>query len=180
MQLIRVIRMEAEAYKNGNFQHQITPPVRCPHCAAEKSCAALGYYGRNVTHGLRKILRIFIRRFRCRSCKKTVSILPSFAQPYRLVENETIDQFFSGGPWDRVVPWQGLLNKYWNRFTNWIPEIEKILGPVAERSPPQGAAMEWWQVLAERFGDVNETTRHLVSVHRITLFGKYSCHQPGR
>jgi hypothetical protein len=39
---------------------------------------------------------IAVRRFVCRHSPVTVSCLPQFAQPYRLVCNETIEAFFAG------------------------------------------------------------------------------------
>ena len=47
------------------------------------------------------LVLIAVRRFVCRHCPVTVSCLPQFAQPYRLVCNETIEAFFAGEK-DRV------------------------------------------------------------------------------
>jgi hypothetical protein len=100
-------------------------------------------------------LRIFVRRFRCRLCYKTISILPSFAQPYRLVLNAVISEFFKGTLGTGSLSWLTLLKQYWNKFANWLPEIDGIMRSVVERSPPRPDATGWWAVIVEGFGGMD-------------------------
>ena len=94
MQLIVELPVDAEEYISQKFQHSITAPAACPHCRACASLQALGYYLRSITGKKAVALTISVRRFRCKVCKKTVSILPAFAQPYRLVRNHAIHRYF--------------------------------------------------------------------------------------
>jgi hypothetical protein len=96
MQLIYAIEIDPEQYVAESFHKRMLPPTKCPHCWRTKTLWALGYYGRNLSRlGLGALL-IFVRRFRCHCCRKTVSLLPSFAQPYRFVQNRTIEKYVRG------------------------------------------------------------------------------------
>jgi Domain of unknown function (DUF6431) len=178
MQIIRAVQVSADHYASTNFHQCIKSPVECPHCDARDALKALGYYSRNITSTKRGILRIFVRRFRCRCCGRTVSILPSFAQPYRLVLNVTISEYFGGTLATTALSWLSLLKQYWNRFTNWLPEIDNTIRSLVERSPPQPDATGWWQVMAATFGDLDKITTALVRQFGVTLFGRYRCHSP--
>jgi hypothetical protein len=178
MQIIRAMQVSADHYASTTFHQGIEPPVECPHCDAKEALTALGYYSRNVTRTGRGVLRILVRRFRCGVCRKTVSILPSFAQPYRLVLNATISEFFDGALGTDVLSWLPLLQQYWNRFANWLPKIDAIIRSAVERSPPQPNAAGWWDVIVAVFGGLERITITLVSRFGVTLFGRYRCHSP--
>ncbi len=181
MQLIRSLPCDVENYAAGEYALQIRPPPECPHCHQRWALWALGYYRRNVSRLKPGHLRILIRRFRCRRCHKTVSILPAFAQPYRFVQNGTIERFVRGGPWAsdvlRLFP---LLQLYWRRFVSWLPELEKDVTPTLPRPPPSRVPSEWWDYLMRLHGDLDTTTLTLTSTHQITLFGRYRCHRSSR
>lgn len=162
----------------GSFHKSIERPVACPNCGISRSLAALGYYTRHVTHH-RKIVAIVVRRFRCKNCGKTTSILPCFAQPYRLVANAAIEAFFFQPIIRPDDPWSSLLKAYWIRFADWIPELSKALSTQLMRSPPPiSSAPEWWDLLRTMFGCLEVMTRTVVSAFRITIFGRYQCHFP--
>jgi hypothetical protein len=178
MQILRVVPVNVIDYASGSFHQTIEPPIECPHCNSRGELSALGYYSRNVTNMERGVLRVLVRRFRCGVCRKTVSILPSFAQPYRLVLNATISEFFGGTIGTGSLPWFPLLKQYWNKFENWLPEIDGIIRSVVERSPPRPDATGWWEVIVELFGGIEKMTIMLVSRFGVTLFGRYRCHSP--
>ena len=85
-----------EVYADTDYQRQVVPSAEGPNCGVRDSLEPLGYYSRGITSTGRDVLRILIRRFRCTTCFRTVSVLPSFAHPYRLVASATVSQFFSG------------------------------------------------------------------------------------
>lgn len=154
-------------------------PLRCPNCSAAKSLVALGYYERWLSGTNGKHLRVSVRRFRCRVCGRTVSLLPDFAQPYRLVSNEAIERYFSD-PSERVEVRRNstLLRCYWRRFTLWLPELKRAIGTGLGRSPPASEPRSWWVFLMDATGDLARATRRLVEHMRVTIFGRYRCHQP--
>ena len=56
-------------------------PNHCPQCQAHHSLTAHGFYSRTLVDvGFDDSIRV--RRYLCRSCKRTVSLLPEFALPY--------------------------------------------------------------------------------------------------
>jgi transposase-like protein len=68
------------------YAEEITDPDRhrpnhCPQCQVRHSLTAHGFYRRTlVDAGFDGSIRV--RRYLCRSCKRTVSLLPEFALPY--------------------------------------------------------------------------------------------------
>jgi hypothetical protein len=92
--------------------------------------------------------------------------------------NTTINEFFGGTLGANALSWLPLLQQYWNRFTKWIPEINRVIKSVVERSPPHPDAAGWWQVIVAAFGDLEQITGTLVSRFGVTLFGRYRCHSP--
>lgn len=160
--------------------HQSVPaPESCGHCGALRRVESLGYYSRGLSSVFTAlVLLIFIRRFRCRECGGTVSFLPNFAQPYRLVRNETVQQFFDGNDTDPgVLRWAHVLRRYAKRFNGWFPRLIAITGQCAGRPPPLDRMSEAWNIFSFEWGDISRATHHLVGTYRVTAFGAYRCHQ---
>jgi uncharacterized protein DUF6431 len=56
-------------------------PDHCPQCSVRQPLIAHGFYRRTLVEaGFDGSIRV--RRYLCRSCKRTVSLLPEFALPY--------------------------------------------------------------------------------------------------
>jgi Domain of unknown function (DUF6431) len=56
-------------------------PDHCPQCQARQPLIAHGFYSRTLVEaGFDGSIRV--RRYLCRSCRRTVSLLPEFALPY--------------------------------------------------------------------------------------------------
>ena len=70
-------------------------PDRCPQCQTQHSLTAHGFYSRTlVDAGFDGSIRV--RRYLCRSCKRTVSLLPEFALPYLRFSVPVIALFLVG------------------------------------------------------------------------------------
>jgi len=151
MQIIRAVPISVDDYVATSVHKRVEPPCKCPQCDATNALRALGYYSRNVTSTKRGVLHIFVRRFRCCECGKTVSVLPSFVQPYRLVLNVTINEFFGGTLSTNALSWLPLLKQYWNRFSGWLPRIDRIIRSVVSRRlirTPLDGGRSWPQLWA--------------------------------
>jgi len=154
-------------------------PNKCPNCGQIRSLVSLGYYGRWLTGLDARVLRLLIRRFRCRVCGRTVSLLPDFAQPYRLVRNETIEGYFAGESGrDDVKRWSVLLDRYWQRFVVWLPELRTVAAVIFGRGPPANRPREWWSFVVVATGSLARATQRLVIEVGVTVFGRYRCHRP--
>jgi len=56
-------------------------PASCPQCDSKQSLATHGFYSRSVVDvELECVIRV--RRYLCRACRRTVSLLPEFVLPY--------------------------------------------------------------------------------------------------
>jgi transposase-like protein len=56
-------------------------PDQCPQCQSQQPLTGHGFYRRTLVDvGFDEYIRV--RRYLCRSCKRTVSLLPHFALPY--------------------------------------------------------------------------------------------------
>jgi len=129
MQLIRPVPVTAEQYVQENFHQQIRAPENCPNCQHAHSLEALCYYWRYVTSMLAAVLRIQVRRFLCRHCRVSVSCLPDFAQPYRLVNSSTVQGGFDGQKArPDVQRWGLLLGSYWKSFERHLPQLIRSVG----------------------------------------------------
>lgn len=108
----------------------------------------------------------------------TVSCLPHFAQPYRVVCNETIEAFFAGEQKSREVRcWGELVGRYRRAYQRWYRTLRLECGALFGRSPPEENPESFWHRIMGACGGVDSATGKLVSQLRVTLFGRYRCHQ---
>ena len=108
----------------------------------------------------------------------TVSCLPRFAQPYRVVCNATIEAFFEGSTArSDVRGWSELLGRYRRAYQQWFGTLRMECGALFGRSPPEENALIFWARIMEACGGVAAATGKLVGQLRVTLFGRYRCHQ---
>ena len=108
----------------------------------------------------------------------TVSCLPRFAQPYRVVCNATIEAFFEGRTArGDVRGWSELLGRYRRVYRRWFGTLSMECGAFFGRSPPEEEASVFWDRIMGTCGGLAAATGKLVGQLRITLFGRYRCHQ---
>lgn len=178
MQVIWVFPGSPEEYVAGLTHKEVPPPQTCPACGGEDSLESLGYYKRGLSKkGSQEVMDIVVRRFECTSCGVSVSLLPNFAQPYRLVRCEFIQTFFDGNRGeDDVRRWAHLLRRYSRRFFRWFPELLVRTSVHPSRSPPQATFGRFWSLFNDLWGTLAQATRKLVGEFRVTAFGAYRCH----
>lgn len=179
MQVIVKMRYRPEQYVEQKLHRRVQPPSLCPSCTKRNRLKAHGYYERGVTNTAGHVCAIATRRFKCKHCGVTVSCLPSFAQPYRLVNNQTIEHYFNGQTTRLDVQRnEARLRRYWRGFEKWAPRLRKRLGSALGRAPPWEKAEALWQRLMGAYKTFNTCTRHLVLDFQSTCFRVYLCHQP--
>ncbi len=81
MQILHSFSGSIQEYEEEIADPRRYRPDRCPQCQAAHELIAHGFYRRTLVD------RTFdgsirVRRYLCRSCKRTVSLLPQFALPY--------------------------------------------------------------------------------------------------
>ena len=178
MQTIFPTSLTPAEYVEQNYQEQVQAPERCPNCDGPNSLEALGYYSRFVTQVIAAVLEILVRRFRCRHCRRSVSCLPAFAQPYRVVNSATVEAAFAGQHTRADVQrWWEVLRSYWRRFEAHLPELVRRVGQAFGGLPLQPDAQAFWKRCVQAHGGLARTTQELIARFRTCLFGTYRCHQ---
>jgi hypothetical protein len=168
-----------EDYVAQSAQREVPAPRSCHQCGASARMESLGYYSRGLSSSVAAlVILIVIHRFRCRRCGRTVSFLPIFAQPYRLVRNETVQKFLEGTFEEvDVIRWIHLLRRYARRFSFWFPQLLAVTGKCIGPDPPPNTVQLKWRFFDSVWGDLPSATFFLVKSFRITAFGRYRCHQ---
>jgi hypothetical protein len=193
VQIIVRVWMTAREYVERGA-HRLMQPCEfalCPRCDKAHGFEALGYYERWVTDEDGVPVRISVRRFVSRICAVTISCLPDFCQPYRLLNNRTIADYMAGElKTPAVSRGMALLGTYRRRFQWWCecrhdsrmgPGLRASIGDCFGRSPPDESPGALWARIVASCGQcLNKTTGRLVQEFRLTLFGRYQCHQPRR
>jgi transposase-like protein len=94
-------------------------PDHCPQCPSQQSLTSLGFYTRTIIDATYDGV-IRVRRYLCKVCRRSVSLLPEFALPYlrssitvialflimRLLHGKTLKQALPpASPYQRGQPW---------------------------------------------------------------------------
>jgi hypothetical protein len=178
--IIRSPCRTVEAYVEESAHLRVRPPERCPRCRRLHTLTHLGYYSRGCTDSVGAVREISVARFECSNCAVTVSCLPDFAQPYRLINNATTEKFFCG---DITAPDvqrnRDNLRRYWVRFAGVAHDLWRTVGTALGRAPPKEPAAGLWRRILAKYRTLANATRFLVSEFKTTCFGKYLCHQSG-
>jgi transposase-like protein len=80
--LLSLSLFSIETYLSG-FSDLVFPPLACPRCNECTKIIRHGYYYRRAIDAAGEQHLIPIRRFRCKTCKKTFSYLPPFLARYK-------------------------------------------------------------------------------------------------
>jgi hypothetical protein len=163
-------------YLEEGAAKQVKRPENCANCGGANCLEALGYYWRYISH-LLECLRIPIRRFLCLRCRVSISCLPDFAQPYRVVNSPTVEAGFNGGKARAEVHWGSLIAVYWKKFTAFLQSLLRAVGNAFGPCPLQARAEDFWKLILQQCGSLAAGTEELVGKFRVCLFGKYRCHQ---
>ena len=180
MQLISPCLVDAVDYVAEQAHRRVKRPSHCPQCKHHNTLRAIGFYNRSVTESRTgKIVAIKVRRFLCEHCHKTLSLLPSFAQPYRLICSISIERYFNGTTAGAdTLQWNRLLRRYRRRFNAWISDLVLIVGQSIGLSDLDQFKEGSWNSLINAYGHLDQATRKLVRFFQITVFGRYRCHSP--
>lgn len=167
-----------EEYAATEGHRQVLPETSCPCCLEAVVLHRHGAYQRSVATVLGKLLRLWIARFLCPLCGRSISYLPDFAFAYRLLQPATLQAAMEGKSQRADVrTFRDLLQCYQRRLIAFAGELIRTVGAGFGLPPPADAAGVWpWLKSA---GDgLHSVTRQLVTTFKIGLFNRYRCHQP--
>jgi len=178
VQKVVKVACDARQYQQSEVYLWVSIPDLCPQCLKGK-LKKHGYYRRNVAGpGRNEVIRISVARLLCLFCWLTTSLLPSFAQPYRLVDTLRLEDHAVKGE-DPKEPWLGLLRIYLRKIQAFLPRLFDWLRIHFIRPPPatrrDARSMIRW--LVELRGSLSSATEHLINHLNICIFNRYKCHQ---
>lgn len=123
--------------------------------------------------------QIKVLRWLCKQTGATVSLLPDFAQPYRLLQSELIQDYFWGRANRFLETWSDLLKSYRKRFERWYGELSSVVGFSLGRAPPgmECSGQDYFKWLVGACGNsLKNATRTLTKCLKVSIFGRYQCH----
>ena len=91
-----------------HFPQLVFPrPETCPHCHASNVFIAHGFYPRKPLSST-QVYRVRIKRWLCKACRHTLSLLPSFLLRFRhylleVIQHVILTRFEEGASWTQVV-----------------------------------------------------------------------------
>jgi len=179
MQQIFAFHGGPEEYVRDGAHRKVVRPVDCPICGKSGVMRAHGYYTRSVSgRGRIRLLLIWIRRFLCLACRLTTSMLPDFAQPYRLVATDTVNEYFSDArDGVEVNVWLEHLARYQKRLEERIPETRAALATAYDIGELPLEATDMWLMVCRNFDGARRFTARFASEVGMTVFGIYGCHR---
>ena len=180
MQVIFAFHSGPEEYARDCAHRKVARPADCPICGKSGAMRGHGSYSRSVSGpGRIRSLLIKIRRFLCLACRRTTSMLPDFAQPYRLVATDTVDRYFSGTrDGVDVDVWLEHLARYQKRFDERLLETKSALAAAYDFGDLPLDATDLWLVVCRTFDGARSFTARFAGEVGMTVFGIYGCHRP--
>jgi len=181
MQIIIPYPGSPEEYVRDCGHLGVACPETCPNCLEASCLRKHGFYERSVSAGDHpKLIPVLIRirRFICRLCRLTASMLPDFAQPHRLVGTDAVDRFLSGERTSGVVMvWAHLLQPYLDRFEKMLPATKRVLSAAYGFELRDEEPADLWRRICRRFGGARRFTARFAREVGMTVFGAYRCHR---
>jgi len=174
MQVIVHVTVSPDEYEEQAYHKQIERPEKCPCCRARNSMTGHGTYSRFVSGIKKQVLLIPVRRFLCKECLHTTSLLPSFAHPHRFINLITLERFIRGEIAGIDVSRNiELLRRYIGLLRLWAKRVKRSKAR-STASTPETPARIYERFMVEECS-LPETTAALVNRHHTALFGAYRC-----
>ena len=166
-------------------------PGHCPQCEAKQSLTGHGFYCRTlVDAAFDGVIRV--RRYFCRCCKRTVSLLPEFALPWLRFGISVIALFLvarllkvltlvaaARAAAQTVMPYQR--GQFWiRRFQKQAPALSLALVPLAAPGHPRDPATDFVSRALRMLESIGWIAAHrfLFSQLRVHLLGWSACLAP--
>jgi hypothetical protein len=161
-------------------ERRMQPPASCPNCGSKRRLRFHGYYERYVSsEATGDPLSLKIRRYRCRDCLLTTSLLPCFCFSYRMLRGDLVANYFRGdGLEARDAKWLSLLRIYHRRFESWIPQLTLHLQEAFSFTLNHLTCRASWRRIELHLGSCPTANGRILSKSGVTLLGCYSCHRP--
>jgi hypothetical protein len=105
--IVTEFRCLVHEYVDQFTQLDFPRPEVCPHCHAVNVFISHGFYPRKPLSAT-QVYRIWIKRWLCKVCRHTLSLLPSFLLRYRhylldVIQSVVVTRFEDGASWTQVL-----------------------------------------------------------------------------
>jgi hypothetical protein len=166
-------------------------PDHCPQCEAKQSLIGHGFYCRTLVDLVFDGV-IRVRRYLCRICKRTVSLLPEFALPWLRFGISVIALFLVArllkvltlataalAAGQSAMPYQR--GQFWiRRFQKQAPALSLALTPLATPEHPRDPAADFVSRVLRMLESIGWIAAHrfLFSQLRVHLLGWSACLAP--
>lgn len=146
MQILHPFAGSVQQYLEAISDPDCFRPDHCPQCKAKQPLAGHGFYQRTLVDvAFDGVIRV--RRYLCRLCQRTVSLLPEFALPWLRFSLTVISLFLVArllrgltlaaaalAASQRAMPYQR--GQFWiHRFRKQAPALGVALAPLAAPAP---------------------------------------------
>jgi hypothetical protein len=106
MVIVTEFHCSIQAYVAGFATLVFYRPSVCPGCGAVEACIGHGFYVRFALDA-NHVYAVHIKRWYCKSCQRTISLLPSFLLCYRhyllaVIQAVVIARFEDHASWERI------------------------------------------------------------------------------
>jgi hypothetical protein len=142
MQILHPFRGAVQQYLDQLGDWETPRPARCPMCEANHPLTAHGFYSRTLID-LHFDDPIRVRRYLCKVCLRTVSLLPHFALPYLRSSITVIALWLvarilkdSAGPRPLPMPYQR--GQFWLR--RFVSQAQALCAALAHLTVPPSAS----------------------------------------
>ena len=153
--------------------------VDCPLCQAAGCLVGHGVYWRKPRDG-KQVYRIPIRRWRCKSCRHTVSALPDFLLCSRwyllaVISQVLVQRVEGGASWSELeAGWDGApvlrtMQRWWQSFGE---QAERWLGRVQQVLAEQDSGSAWLDPQGEAARQPNAVQAVLSAAGHLLAWGK--------
>jgi hypothetical protein len=191
MQILHPFTGSIQSYDKELIDLDRYRPNHCPQCQVKQPLIGHGFYCRTLVDGtFDGVIRV--RRYLCRPCKRTVSLLPEFALPWlrfsvsvialflvaRLLQGLTLiaaaqAATLTGMPYQR--------GQFWiRRFQKQAPALSLALAPMATPGHPPDAAPDFVSRALQKLESIGwiHAHRFLFGLLRAHLLGWPARHAP--
>ncbi len=183
MQIVFVFEGNVNEYQTNYDQLDVLRPEQCPNCMMPGTLIGNGNYWRKPRDEV-QVYRIQIRRWLCKACDKTVSLLPNFVFCGRWYLVETVSRvlesrFVNNASWQGMIDMQGeyphlrTMQRWCSSFQQlalvWLLWIAKVLAE-------QDIQSEW----LEAGGGSNDAEKLLEAAMHLLAWAKSRWRELGK
>ena len=123
---------------------------------------------------------VWILRFLCLICGRTISVLPDELLPYRPISAAKVQEHFDALAKDQPIPSateieQGCLKRAWERFTRRCAALAALLGQMMQLVSLEPKLI-WLQL--RRWGSLSDILLRLARPFNTSLLHDYLCLKP--